>query len=73
MVLTLPDTESLLEKIKHKGEWTRGTVLVQTGPMVTIEALNTVQKVNQSKVRREYDEWHDAPLPRELEQPRSSA
>ena len=37
--------------------------------MVTIEALGTVQKINQSKVRREHDEWHDAPSPRELEQP----
>ena len=59
-------------KIKHKGECARGKVLMQTGPVVTIEALNTVQKVNQSKVRREYDEWHAVPLPRELEQPGSS-
>jgi hypothetical protein len=60
-------------KIKHKGEWVRGKVLIQTGPMVTIEALGTVQKINQPKVRREHDEWHDVPLPRELEQPGSSA
>ena len=40
--------------------------------MVTIEALGTVQQINQSKVRREHDEWHDVPLPCELEQPGSS-
>jgi hypothetical protein len=59
-------------KIKGKGEWIRGKVLVQTGPMVTIEAMNTVMKVNQSKIRREHDEWHDVPLPPSLEQPSSS-
>ena len=40
--------------------------------MVAIGALGTVQQINQSKGRREHDEWHDARLPRELEQPGSS-
>ena len=56
-------------KIKNKGEWIRGKVLAQNGPMVTLETMNTVMTVNQSKVRREHDEWHDAPLPPILENP----
>ena len=56
-------------KIKNKGEWIRGKVLAQNGPMVTLETMNTVMTVNQSKVRREHDEWHDVPLPPILENP----
>ena len=31
--------------------------------MVTVEANKVVMKVNQSKVKRNHDEWHDVPLP----------
>ena len=41
--------------------------------MVTIEALHTVHHADQSKVRRDHVDWHADPLPRDLEQPGSSA
>ena len=40
--------------------------------MVTIETPREVVKVNQSRARRNYDEWHDAPLPPNLEPPSAS-
>ena len=36
------------------------------GPTVTIEAQKAVVRVNQSKVRKDHDEWHDAPIPHQL-------
>jgi hypothetical protein len=54
-------------KIKDTGQWISGKVLAHLGPMVTIEVGNAVHKVNQSKVRRNHDKWHDIPLPPLLE------
>ena len=56
-------------KIKGAGEWCRGKVVSHLGPMVTISTNNTLVKVNQSKVRKDHDEWHDVPLPPVLEEP----
>ena len=53
-------------KVKDQGKWVRGKVLPRQGPMVTIEAQKAVVRVSQSKVRRDHDEWHDAPLPKQL-------
>jgi hypothetical protein len=50
-------------KIKDTGRWVRGKVLVQTGAMVTIETTTGVVKVNETKVRKDHDEWHDVPTP----------
>ena len=36
------------------------------GPMVTTEAQKAVVRVNQSKVRKDHDEWHDVPIPNQL-------
>ena len=39
------------------------------GPMVTIEtATNGIQRLNESKLRRDHDQWHDVPLPLTLDQ-----
>ena len=54
-------------KIKDRGAWHHGRVLAHIGPMVTIETATAVVKLNQCKVRRNRDEWHDFVLPEELE------
>ncbi len=56
-------------KIKTKGEWIRGKVLSHSGPMVLIETPKQVVRVNQSKVKRDHDEWHDVKLPESLDTP----
>ena len=50
-------------KFKDVGRWIPGTVVIHHGPMVTIETKTNVVKVNQTKVRKVNDPWHDAPLP----------
>ena len=55
-----------ISKVKDTGKWIKGRVLGQVGPMVTIETQGGVVRVNESKVRRDHDEWHDVPLPEEL-------
>ena len=50
-------------KIKGVGRWIRGKVLSQTGSMVLIETSNAVVRVNQSKVKKASDEWHDVQIP----------
>ena len=49
--------------------WARARVISQNGAIVTVETDKAVLKVNQSKVRRDYDPWHDVPLPRNLDKP----
>ena len=41
----------------------------ENGAIVTVETDKAVLRVNQSKVRRDYDPWHDVPLPRNLNKP----
>ena len=36
---------------------------------MTVERDKAVLRVSQSKVRRDYDLWHDVPLPRNLDKP----
>ena len=31
--------------------------------MVTIQTNSGVHRINESKVRRDHDEWHDVPIP----------
>ena len=57
------------DKAKYKavGRWARARVISQNGAIVTVETDKAVLRVNQSKVRRDYDSWHDVPLPRNLD------
>ena len=59
------------DKAKYKavGRWARARVISQNGAIVTVETAKAVLRVNQSKVRRDYDPWHDVPLPRNLDKP----
>ena len=50
-------------KFKDKGRWIRGKVLSQEGATVHIHTDKAVIRVNQSKVRRDHDEWHDVSIP----------
>ena len=46
-------------KFKDKGKWIRGKVLSQEGAMVHLPTNKAVIRVNNQKVRRDHDEWHD--------------
>ena len=57
-------------KKKSEGVWMRGTVVSQEGAMVLVQLPTVLLRVNQSKVRRDHDEWHDVQIPH-LEGPSS--
>ena len=57
-------------KKKSEGVWMRGTVVSQEGAMVLVQLPTLLLRVNQSKVRRDHDEWHDVQIPH-LEGPSS--
>ena len=46
-------------KKKSEGVWMRGTVVSHEGAMVLVQLPTVLLRVNQSKVRRDHDEWHD--------------
>ena len=50
-------------KAWKKERWVRGTVISQEGAMVNVHVDSTVMRVNQSKIRRDHDEWHDVAVP----------
>ena len=52
-------------KKKSEGVWMRGTVVSQKGAMamVLVQLPTVLVRVNQSKVRRDHDEWHDVQIP----------
>ena len=50
-------------KAFKKERWIRGTVISQEGSMVNVHVDNAVMRVNQSKIRRDHDEWHDVAAP----------
>ena len=50
-------------KKKNEGVWMRGTVVSQEGAMVLVQLPTVLLRVNQSKVRRDHDEWHDVQIP----------
>ena len=50
-------------KKKTEGVWVRGVVVSQEGAMVLVEVHRAVLRVNQSKVRRDHDPWHDVAVP----------
>ena len=57
------------DKVKYEAVsgWARARVISQNGAIVTVETDKAVLRVNQSKVRRDHDPWHDVPLPRNLD------
>ena len=62
-------------KKKSEGVWVRGTVISQEGAMVLVEVEvhRSVLRVNQSKVRRDGDPWHDVAIPLKPAEPRGSS
>ena len=60
-------------KKKSEGVWVRGTVISQEGAMVLVEVHRSVLRVNQSKVRRDGDPWHDVAIPLKPFEPRGSS
>ena len=50
-------------KKKAEGIWVRGKVVSQEGAMVLVQVHKSVSRVNQSKVRRDHDPWHDVAIP----------
>ena len=60
-------------KKKSEGIWVRGVVVSQEGAMVLVEIHKAVLRVNQSKVRRDHDPWHDVAIPLKSAEDRSSS
>ena len=50
-------------KQKAEGIWVRRKVLSAEGAMVLVQVHKSVLRVNQSKVRRDHDPWHDVAIP----------
>ena len=59
-------------KKKSEGVWVRGIVVSQEGAMALVEVHRAVLRVNQSKVRRDGDPWHDVAIPLKSDDSRSS-
>ena len=58
---------------KSEGIWIRGNVVSQEGAMVLVEIHRAALRVNQSKVRRDHEPWHDVAIPlKSDDDPRSS-
>ena len=59
--------------MKSEGIWIRGNVVSQEGAMVLAEIHRAALRVNQSKVRRDHEPWHDVAIPlKSDDDPRSS-
>ena len=58
-----PNANSISHKALRKERWIRGTVISQEGSMVNVHVDNAVMRINQSKIRRDHDEWHDVAVP----------
>ena len=59
-------------KKKSEGVWIRGIVVSQEGAMILVEVHRAVLRVNQSKVRRDGDPWHDLAIPLKSDDSQSS-
>ena len=57
------NANAIASKAWKKERWIRGTVISQEGAMVNVHVDDAVMRVNQSKVRRDHDEWHDVAVP----------
>jgi len=51
----------------------KGIVVSQEGAMVLVEVHRAVLRVNQSKVRRDHDPWHDVAIPLKGDDSRGSS
>eukprot|EP00439_Symbiodinium_sp_Y106_P025095 s4272_g3.t1 len=60
------------KKKKSERAWARGIVVSQEGAMVLVEVHRAVLRVNQSKVRRDGDPWHDVAIPLKSDDSRGS-
>ena len=58
--------------LKAGGKWIPAKVLRHEGPMVLLEDQNRVVKLNQSKIIKDRDAFHDIPLPESLSQEKKS-
>ena len=58
-----PNANAIASKAWKKERWIRGTVISQEGAMVNVHVDDAVIRVNQSKVRRDHDEWHGVAVP----------
>ncbi|CAE7449626.1 RE1 [Symbiodinium natans] len=54
-------------KIKSEGVWVRGKVMGQEGAMVIVHVHQAILRVNQSKIRRDHDPWHDVHIPLDMD------
>ena len=52
-----------MQKIKDSGKWTRGKVISQKGAIVVVDVNGKLMRINQSKVRKDHDQWHDVADP----------
>jgi len=52
--------------LKNSGKWIPAKVLKQEGPMVLLEDVHRVVKINQSKITKDRDVFNDVPLPKSL-------
>lgn len=50
-------------KFKDKGRWVRARILGQEGSTVQAHTGKAAVRVNQSKVRRDHDEWRNVSIP----------
>ena len=57
------NANSVASNALRKETWIRGTVISQEGSMVNVHVDNSVMRVNQSKIRRDHDEWLDVAVP----------
>ena len=57
------NANAIASKAWKKERWIRGTVISQEGAMVNVHVDDAVMRVNQSKIRRDHDEWHDVAVP----------
>ena len=57
------NANSIASKALRKERWIRGTVISQEGAMVNVHVDTDIMRVNQSKIRRDHDEWHDVAVP----------
>ena len=58
------EDKSKIKQGKKTGTWLRVTVIAIEGSMITVNSkIKGVMRVNQSKLRRDADEWYDVDLP----------
>ena len=57
------NANSIASKAWKKERWVRGTVISQEGAMANVHVDSTGLRVNQSKIKRDHDEWHDVAVP----------